>query len=135
MFWFVMLLLLLGAGFVLFQKVTDIETEIRSEQAAAKVPEPEARVEREEDVVVPPVVTEEVQNMAASAEPVSDEPASLEDEILAAVVNLPGLKQTELYDSFADVNRKKLQQLLKEMDEAGQLKREKKGSSYLLFPV
>jgi len=58
----------------------------------------------------------------------------LEDEILAAVNNLPGVKQTELYDSFTDVTKKHLQQVLKEMDDSGKLKREKKGSSYLLYP-
>ena len=37
--------------------------------------------------------------------------------------------------SFADINKKQLQQLLKDLDDAGKLKREKEGSSYLLYPA
>ncbi len=148
MFWFVVLLLLAGAGFFFYQKMMAIEQEIRAEQqadSAAKVAEPEKSGEPavaeektdavEEDASDPPVVTPEVEKMTVKAEPVADVDMTLEDEILAAVQNLPGMKQTELYDSFTDVGKKQLQQLLKELDEGGKLKREKQGSSYLLYPV
>jgi len=146
MFWVIVLLLLAGAGFYFYQKMMEIEKEIRAEQEAEKAGgvSQQAEVAKEESPAVaaaeeeysdPPVVTPDVEKMAAKAEPVSDEFLSLEDEILAAVNNLPGVKQTELYTSFADINRKQLQQLLKEMDDGGKLKREKKGSSYLLYPV
>jgi CHASE3 domain sensor protein len=146
MFWFIVLLLLAGAGFYFYQKMMAIEREIRSEQeadsGAAQVvaksaqgggtPEPEVV---EQKVSESTIVTPEVEKMTTKAEPVADDSSSLEDEILAAVKNLPGIKQTELYTSFADINRKQLQQMLKEMDENGKLKREKKGSSYLLYPA
>lgn len=144
MFWFIVLLLLAGAGFYFYQKMMDIEKEIRAEQAAdsgtaeVSAPPKEAAPESEtveETVVDSLIVTPAVEKMTSKAEPIADESLNLEDEILAAVNNLPGIKQTELYTSFADVSRKQIQQLLKEMDDSGKLKREKKGSSYLLYPI
>lgn len=148
MFWIVVLLLLAGAGFFFYQKMMAIEQEIRAEQEEESVAETEKPAETEEPPVAeekvekveeetsdPPVVTPEVEKMAAKAEPVDDKELTLEDEILAAVQNLPGIKQTELYSSFSDVSKKQLQQLFKEMDDSGKLKREKKGSSYLLYPL
>lgn len=139
MFWFIVLLLILGAGFYVYQKLMAIEREIRAEQEAEQtgsdVIEAETEDEMTEELSDPPVVTPEVESMAAKAKPVPDGKLDLDEEILIAVKNMPGMKQTELYSSFADVNRKRLQQLLKEMDDAGQIKREKQGSSYLLFPV
>ena len=120
MFWFVILLLIVGGCFYLYQKLMEIEREIRAEQ---EMEQPVVKVETKkdasddaEDVVNPPIVSPEVENLVAKAETVADESLSLEDEILGAVKNMPGLKQTELYESFADVNKKRLQQLLKEMD-------------------
>lgn len=142
MFWIIVLLLLAGAGFYFYQKMMEIEKEIRAEQEAdagsAEVVAQPQKVAPEpvvEAVVDSQIVTPEVEKMTSKAEPVADASLSLEDEILAAVKNLPGVKQTEIYTSFADVNRKQLQQLLKEMDDGGKLKREKKGSSYLLYPI
>ena len=148
MFWIVVLLLLAGAGFFFYQKMMAIEQEIRAEQEGDSAVEPEKPTETvespvaeeevrkvEEETSDPPVVTPEVEKMAAKAEPVDDKELTLEDEILAAVQNLPGIKQTELYSSFSDVSKKQLQQLFKEMDDSGKLKREKKGSSYLLYPL
>ncbi|SHI51662.1 hypothetical protein SAMN02745165_00284 [Malonomonas rubra DSM 5091] len=145
MFWFIVLLLLAGAGFYFYQKMMTIEREIREEQDAAQAdaePVEEAKVEEvkaeepaAEEASDPPVVTPEVEKMAAKAEPVADVEMNLEDEILEAVKNLPGMKQTDIYTSFADVGKSQLQKLLKEMDDDGKLKREKKGSSYLLYPA
>jgi len=147
MFWVIVLLLLAGAGFYFYQKMMEIEKEIRAEQEAGQLSgdDKQAEAEEEETVVAveadaegavdPPIVTPEVEKMAAKAEPVVNESQGLESEILAAVKNLPGVKQTEIYTSFADINKKQLQLLLKEMDDSGKLKREKKGSSYLLYPA
>lgn len=141
MFWFIVVLLIAGAGFYFYQKMMEVEREIRAEQEAgqpsaeaaappAPVPEPV-----QEEVSGSSLVTPEVDKMAAKAVPVSDASLSLEDEILAAVENLPGVKQTEIYDSFTDVSKKQLQLLLKELADSGKLKREKKGSGYLLYPA
>ena len=147
MFWFVVLLLVLGAGFYFYQKLTAIEREIRAEQVAEKEqvarpqktededkpPKPELEPQREE-ALDPPFSSPEVEKMTANAAPVPDEGMSTEEEIVLAVTNLPGIKQTELYDSFPDVDRKRLQQLVKELADSGKLKREKQGSSYILYP-
>ena len=141
MFWFIVLLLLAGAGFYFYQKLMVIEREIRADQDAEKAAEqsgpvvattPVAAQETTDD---PVIVTPEVEKMTSRAAPVADTDMSLEDEVLAAVANLPGIKQTELYASFTDVDKKQLQQMLKELDDAGKIRREKKGSSYLLYPV
>jgi uncharacterized membrane protein len=67
--------------------------------------------------------------------PVPDESLSTEDEIIAAVKNLPGIKQTELYESFPDVEKKKFQLAVKQLADKGIVRREKVGSSYQLYPV
>lgn len=144
MFWFVVLLLLAGAGFYFYKKMMAIEQEIRSDQdvnevtassESASEQEPPEAVADTEEVAESPIIVSAVDKMTSKVVPVADASFNLEDEVLAAVKNLPGVKQTELYESFADVNKKQLQQLLKDLDEGGKLKREKKGSSYLLYPV
>ena len=138
MFWFIVLLLILGAGFYFYQKMMTIEREILAEQetqqGTASTTEAVQTEETEQESNDPPVVTPEIEKMVAKAEPVVDELLSLEEEIFAAVQNMPGIKQTELYSSFADVDKKQLQKLLKELGDSGKLQRKKEGSSYQLFP-
>ncbi len=90
-----------------------------------------------------PVVVEDVESETAAAVVVEKkeetsageiEPARVEEKVLAAIAKQPGIKQTELYTIFSAENKKQLQRVLKEMADNGQLKREKEGSSYLLFP-
>jgi hypothetical protein len=143
MFWFVVLLLLVGAGFYLYQKLTAIEAEIRAEQAAEKsevtatdgATPVRSEAEPQEEGSIPPVVTSEVEGMSAKVAPVDDEGMSVEDEIIAAVANLPGIMQSDLYASFPELDKKRLQQLIKELADSGQLARYKQGSSYLLYPT
>jgi hypothetical protein len=142
MFWFIVILLLAGAGFYFYQKLMTIEQEIRAEQEAdqateqpAAAPAQTAPVTAQQETSDSPIVTPEVEKLAAKVAPVADASLSLEDEILAAVKNLPGVKQTELYGSFSDVSKKQLQQLIKDLADNGQMKREKKGNSYLLYPA
>ena len=134
MFWFILLLLLVGAGFYFYQKMMTIEREIRAEQ----------EVEMASDTMAQePVVVEDVESETAAAVVVEKkeetsageiEPARVEEKVLAAIAKQPGIKQTELYTIFSAENKKQLQRVLKEMADNGQLKREKEGSSYLLFP-
>lgn len=137
MFWVVILLLVVGGCFYLYKKMTEIEKEIRAGQAIIKkMPSEKIPVQKiAERVDTPPVVTHEVETMVAKTEPVVSHSLSLEDEVHNAVKNLPGVKQSDLYDSFADVSKKRLQQLLKQMADSGKVRREKQGSTYLLFPV
>lgn len=135
MFWFVILLLFVGAGFYFYQKMMTIEREIRAEQEIEKahiaaVQEPEKRPEE-----TPQKTVFDSELSPAAVAPESAEPSTLEETILAEVTRQPGIKQTELYPAFADTNKKQLQKLVKGMADNGVLRREKQGSSYLLYPV
>jgi len=136
MFWFIVLLLVAGAGFYFYQKLTAIEREIRAEQDAEKsrAVTTAAVVEKEEprDKPQEPVVKREP---TVAETPVPDEFSSTEGELLAAVRNLPGIKQTELYQSFSDIEKKKFQKMVKKLADDGDLRREKQGNSYILFPA
>ncbi len=139
MFCFIVFLLLLGAGFYFYQKLKAIEIEIRTERAdksfhspvapstAACTPEPEQNIFDSAScgVKAEPVAT-------VAPEPEKTEATSLQDAILTAVKNQEGMKQTELYELFSATNKKQLQQLVKDMADNDLLRREKKGSSYLL---
>ena len=147
MFWFIVLLLVAGAGFYFYQKLTTIEREIRAEQAAEKdraahsrseadKPEqPEAEPEEEPEPESEPELVAVDREPTIAETPVPAEISSFEDEILAAITNLPGIKQTELSASFPDIEKKKFQQSIKKLADDGSVRREKEGSSYLLFPV
>ncbi len=147
MFWFIVLLLLAGAGFYFYQKLTKIESEIRAEQdaeitraTAAKAQQDAPEKARDESATTKPKADPaKVEPVAEkpTAEPVvkTEETSELETQIVAAVVEQPGVKQTELYGKFADINKKQLQTLLKDMADNGALKRKKQGSSYSLYPA
>ena len=133
MFWFVLLLLLVGAGFYFYRKMMSIEREIRAEQEVEMASDTMAQ----EPVVVEDVASETAAAVVEKKEEASAgeiEPARVEEKVLAAIAKQPGIKQTELYTIFSAENKKQLQRVLKEMADNGQLKREKEGSSYLLFP-
>ena len=143
MFWFIVLLAIAGAGFYFYQKLTTIEREIRAEQAAEKAraaasgPKAveKAKVEPEPEPEPEPVLVAVEREPTIAETPVPDEFSSTEDEILAAVNNLPGIRQTELSESFPDIEKKKFQQSVKKLADNGSVRREKDCSSYLIFPV
>lgn len=135
MFWFIVLLLILGAGFYFYQKLMVIEREIRAEQENDLFAQQESKS---------PEVVDEVQDSvlqpASEPQKVTNKPAVLQGDdaldvmLLEQIRQQPGIKQTELYSLFPDAGKKQLQQLLKEMNDTGRINREKQGSSYLLFP-
>ena len=134
MFWFIVLLLILGAGFYFYQKLMVIEREIRAEQENDLFAQQESKS---------PEVVDEVQDSvlqpASEPQKVTNKPAVLQGDdaldvmLLEQIRQQPGIKQTELYSLFPDAGKKQLQQLLKEMNDTGRINREKQGSSYLLF--
>ena len=134
MFWFIVLLLVVGAGFYFYQKMMAIEREIRAEQVAANEhvsPEPEPEPEPENlaaDVFKPTSSARESQPAAAV-----QGRTAIEEAIMSVVAEKPGIKQTDLYPLFADTGKKQLQKLIKNMADNGVLRREKQGSSYLLY--
>ena len=138
MFCFIVFLLLVGAGFYFYQKLKAIEAEIRAERKDESVhcpasqdsvaSDPEKNVFEEEAVVVEPVAKSNVDPKPIKAEMTGNEAA-----IIAVVKKQAGMKQTDLYVQLADINKKQLQQTVKDMTDNGVLRREKKGSSYLLY--
>ena len=133
MFWFIVLLLFVGAGFYFYQKLMAIEREIRSEQEAEQQ---QMSLSRDAEPAPPagaPAVRPET---PADLEPSElMPPSSVAGTIMAAVASRPGIRQTELYTHVKEVDKKRLQQTLKELADRGQLRREKQGSSYLLYPM
>ena len=135
MCWFIILLLVIGAGFYFYQKIISIEREIHAEQELAAAHNVPAQ-ETEKQPAAAPQMT--VFDSGSSPETVTQkrtDPTTLEKTILEEVTKQAGIKQTDLYPLFAATNKKQLQKLIKEMADSGQLKREKKSSSYLLYPV
>ena len=117
MFWFIVLLLVVGAGFYFYQKLISIEREIHAEQEAYNVTAEEAE---ESPVDVPPAPVDAGSSLESIASE-NTEPTSFEEAIIAEVVRQAGIKQTDLYPLFADVNKKQLQRLIKELADNGRL--------------
>lgn len=138
MFWFIILLLVVGAGFYFYQKLIAIEREIHAEQQAytAALQKVEKVPEEVPDVKEPAPEKEDPASETAPTPVVTEkgEPISLEEMIYAAVNKQAGIKQTDLYPIFSATGKKQLQRLIKKLADDGRLRREKQGSSYLLYP-
>ncbi|HKJ04974.1 MAG TPA: hypothetical protein VJ974_05200 [Geopsychrobacteraceae bacterium] len=135
-FGFLLLLLMVAGGVYFYQKLLSIEREILQERA---VPKPEAQSIPGDNVVepevAPPIFKEQVKLEPAVPDDNVDGPTNLEDALIKVVTDLPGLLQTELYELFPGEERKRLQALLLQLDRKGVIRREKKKSSYRVFPV
>jgi hypothetical protein len=130
MFWFIVLLLVVGAGFYFYQKMMAIEQEIRAEQGVGD--EHVSPAQEPERPAGDPIKASEFdkESNAAAAIP---ELTTIEEAVISAVTKSPGIKQTDLYLFFADTDKKQLQKIIKSMSDNGVLRREKQGSSYLLY--
>ncbi|MDA3903038.1 MAG: hypothetical protein PF441_06270 [Desulfuromusa sp.] len=135
MFWFIVLLLVVGAGFYFYQKMMTIEREVRAEQEMEKVQTPAAQEPKKQQEKIPKATVFDAGNSLAAVVPETSDPTTLKGAVLAEVTKQAGMKQTELYPLFAETSKKQLQHLLKEMADDGILRREKQGSSYLLYPA
>ncbi|MCW8859102.1 MAG: hypothetical protein OQK97_05295 [Deltaproteobacteria bacterium] len=133
MFWFIVLLLIVGAGFYFYQKMMTIEREIRAEQDGEIL----TQGEDEKAAVVadqqpaPAEINDDFTAINNIKELLAD---SLESLLQQQINQKPGMAQSDIYSIFPDVSKKKLQQVLKEMADEGRIKRKKQGSSYLLSP-
>ena len=129
LFFILLLLALIASGYYVYQYLLRLEREIRAEQQIA------ANAEESSDIK--PVASSSVSEppLEVIAEhPVSEE-LEVRDRIMFYVEGSPGLAQTELYTKISDVDRRELQKVLRELDQAGRLRREKQGSSYQLYPL
>jgi len=127
LFFILMLLALIAAGYYVYQRLLKIEREIRAGQLRAAGEEDRPAMKPDKGPVPP------VPEAAAGDIPFGG--AGLKERIMLAVEGTPGLAQTELYEKLPDGDRRELQKLLRELDQSGQLRREKKGSSYRLYPL
>jgi len=144
MFAFVVLLIVIGACFYFYQKITALEQEIRAEQARAKAAAVQPQVAPTPKVAEPaatkvksaePAAKPASKTKAATKDKKQTEDKNLKEAVAAAVAKSPGMKQPELYTIFADTHRKQLQRAVKDLAESGKIKREKQGNTFLLYPL
>jgi hypothetical protein len=123
MFWFILLLLIIGTGFYLNSSAREVDPEIKFSREQPSVPE---KVEPAAQSVAAVARTDSVSGQA-DVDP-------FEIQILEIVASTPGMKQTDLYPQMTAVGKKALQQMIRDLAAGGKLRREKSGSSYLLYP-
>ena len=129
LFFILLLLALIASGYYIYQRLLKVEREIRADQRALVDEDDSPGIEPDAETAAPepgPVVDETDAPL---------EEVGLKGRIMLAVEGSPGLAQTELYAKLPDEDRRELQKLLRELDQAGSLRREKKGSSYRLYPL
>lgn len=127
MFWIVLLLILLGGGFYFYQRMVALEREIRAEQEREK--ELQAKQVNQDSVAA----TEKKQ--PAPVDVTADNPATeiAENPILQFVCAHPGVVQADLYADLPQLNKKQAQQMIRELVDAGKIRRERLGSSFKLY--
>ena len=129
LFFILLLIAMIAAGYYVYQRLLQVEREIRADQRAL-VPEENS-----------PTLDAGINSPVPASESKLDASAGLALELGIqersgqAVEENPGLSQPELYAQFPAEDRRELQKLLRELDQSGQLRREKKGSSYRLYPL
>lgn len=128
LFFILLFCALVIGGYYVYQRLLKIERDIRADQyATVKDAAPPLKTDDEPAVVDTPSGPE----TAAG----TSERLGLREQIISTIEEQPGLAQTDLYSKIPDAERRVLQQLLRELDQSGRLKREKKGNSYLLYPL
>jgi len=127
MFWFVLLLIVLGGGFYFYQRMLALEQEIRAEQEREK--ELQARQVNQDTAAAPQ------KNEPAPANAAADNPATeiAGNPILDFVCAHPGVVQADLYADIPQLNKKQAQQMIRELVDAGKIRRERLGSSFKLY--
>jgi len=128
-FFILLLLVLIAAGYYIYQRLLTVEREIRADQRALADEDDSPVLQTEIDSAVPEprLNPEDEEGLAVGL--------GIKEQVELAVSATPGLAQTELYAKFPSTDRRELQKLLRELDASGQLRREKKGSSYRLYPA
>ena len=133
MFWFILFLVVLGAGFYFYQRMTTLERQIRVEQALEK-----ERQDSELSTTTPatevasaPVTTSKT--ASASIPPGDQSVDKGQDPVLMAIHSQPGVLQADIYDQLPQFNRRQIQQMIRQLVEDGKVRREREGSSYQLY--
>jgi hypothetical protein len=129
MFWLVLLLILLGGGFYFYQRMVALEHEIRAEQEREK--EQQENQGNEEISVAAPLKKESPQPTTET--PVEPPAEVVENPVLRIISAQPGVVQSDLYTDLPQLNKKQVQQMVRELVDAGKIKRERLGSSFKLY--
>ncbi len=131
-FWsFLILVVLILAGAWFYRRLQDLEKDLRREmEADAAAGRTEKTVVGNGDVLPPNGST-----VSPVDEPVAREPEDLAGRVSDLVAAEPGMRQTDFYNHMPDVPRKALQELLRNMEHEGGLRREKDRGSYKLYPA
>ncbi|MBD1400934.1 hypothetical protein [Pelovirga terrestris] len=128
MFWIVLLLILLGGSFYFYQRMVALEQEIRAEQEREK--ELQAQQVNQESAAAAPKKIEPALVGAAAENPATE---MAENPILQCVCAHPGVVQADLYADVPQLNKKQAQQMIRELVDAGKIRRERLGSSFKLY--
>ncbi len=131
MFWFVLLLILLGLGFYFYQRMVALEQEIRADQAREK--EQQQTDQRSEEPA--PFKEASAPRTPESAAPVEPAAGVVENPILRLICSQPGVVQSAVYAELPQLNKKQAQQMIRELVDAGKIKRERLGRSFKLYLV
>ena len=133
MFWIVLLLILLGGGFYFYQRMVSLEQEIRAEQEREK--ELQAGKGSQEPPVAAPLEKEFTQPLAeiVATGDLAAEVAG--NPILRLICAQPGVVQANVYADLPQLNKKQAQQMIRELADAGKIRREPLGSSFKLYLV
>jgi hypothetical protein len=111
--WILFVLLLTG-GIVVYYFLAQMEQEIRAELTATEDPEPHL----------------EKSTTAESRQNASDE--SLDTLLCGIIQNSPGILQTDLYQQLPDIDKKLVQKELLMLDRSGNISRVRSGNTYQL---
>ncbi|PLX97883.1 MAG: hypothetical protein C0623_14270 [Desulfuromonas sp.] len=115
MTWFVLLVLALGGGIMLWRWLTTLEKDIRAEiESSGETASPSGDSGN----------SGAGKSVIDAAEPVS--------RILEVIKVQPGILQKDLYPELADIERKDLQKMLLNLDRSGRISRVRVGNSYQL---
>lgn len=134
MFWFVLLLILLGGGFYFYQRMTALEQEIRAEQLREKE-QHQAAQGSDEKAVIAPLEEQAAPSPRRSDASVAPAVAEEENSVLRLICVQPGVVQAGIYVDLPQLNKKQVQQIIRELVAAGKIRRERLGSSFKLYPV
>ncbi len=130
MFWFVVVLIVLGLGFYFYQRMVALEQEIRAEQEREK--ELQTKQGHQDTAAATPRHKEPAPADAVAVNPAHD---TAENPILQFVCAHPGVVQADLYADVPQLNKKQVQQIIRELVDAGKIRRERLGSSFKLYLV
>jgi len=132
MFWFVLLLILLGGGFYFYQRMISLEQEIRAEQEREKVQQ--ASQGEVETSVAASHENESAQPAVAAAATDGSE-GEVDNPIVRLIDEKPGVVQSDVYADLPQLNKKQVQQMIRELVDEGKIRRERLGSSFKLYSV